>query len=127
MVQNSCCLNTTLEEIKTFLGISVSMPCLGYPIIQMFWAAKTGVPIIVQIVVNDLDVTEGLKKKDLLWRVRPFLKKMLQGCSSLPRPDKVCIDEPNDFLHRPVSSSSTCSWQTKSNFETCQGLRDLPG
>ncbi len=72
------------------------MACLGYPRIKMFCAKKTKVPVISSKmtrdmffklrnslkVVDDLAITEDIKKADILWKVRPLCK------ASLPQPPK---------------------------------------
>uniref|UniRef100_A0A3B3DT86 Si:ch211-255f4.7 n=1 Tax=Oryzias melastigma TaxID=30732 RepID=A0A3B3DT86_ORYME len=87
-------LKTTAQEIKIFF-------------VKMFWAKKTKVPFISRKmtrdrfyklrsslkIVNDLDVAEEAKESDILWKVRPLLDRVREGCLSLPRRDKVCIDE----------------------------------
>lgn len=114
-----------------FSGISAYMACLGCPRIKIYRAAKKKVPIIIDFmtqnrfyrmrsllkVINNLEVPEEGKKKDPLWKVRPVLKRVLQGCLNLPRPAKVCIDEQIvPFTgHCPVHHLFICAREVKSN------------
>ncbi|KAJ8333908.1 hypothetical protein SKAU_G00412270 [Synaphobranchus kaupii] len=100
-------LHTTAQELKIFFGISIHMACLGFPRVAMFWASKTRVPLIRDKMsrdryfklrtslkmVDDLALTDEEKKADVLWKVRPLLNRVKEGCLSLPRYPKVCIDE----------------------------------
>ena len=100
-------LNTTTVEIKRFWGISMLASCLGYPRIRMFWASVTRVPRIADTmsrnryfklrsnikVVNDVDVSEEDRKADRLWKVRPLLNAVREGCLQQKRETKVSIDE----------------------------------
>lgn len=105
--QSGRSLNVSAGELRTFFGISLAMSCLAYPQIQMYWKKKTRVPLIANNMarnryfklrrrlqlVNELDVTDEEKTEDLLWRIRPLVSCLLEGCRKLPRPEHVCIDE----------------------------------
>ena len=100
-------LNATTVEIKTFWGINTSASCLGYPRIRTFWASVTRVPCIADTssrnryfklrsnikVVNDVDISDGERKADILWKVRPLLNAVREGCLQQKRETKVSIDE----------------------------------
>lgn len=44
-------------------------------------------------IVNDLAVTEETKEAEILWKVRPILDRVRQGCLNLAKPERVRIDE----------------------------------
>ncbi|KAL3217787.1 hypothetical protein MRX96_032013 [Rhipicephalus microplus] len=83
------------------------MFCLCYPQIRMYWMKKTRVPLVVDNMtknryfqlrrrlklVNELDVSEQEKEKDRLWRIRPLVSFLLEGCHKLFRKENVNIDE----------------------------------
>lgn len=69
-------LNTSSEELKTFFGNSIYIGYLGYPNIQIYWAANTSIAVVAKSMtrngfyklrnpiqhVNDLDVCDDDKK-----------------------------------------------------------------
>ena len=73
----------------------------------MYWADKTRLAYIVKTmsrnrffllrknlkVVNDNDVTLQQRNDDKLWKLRPYLNRIREGCIKLSRPKDVCIDE----------------------------------
>nr|XP_037291347.1 piggyBac transposable element-derived protein 4-like [Rhipicephalus microplus] len=75
--------------------------------IRMYWMKKTRVPLVADNMtknryfqlrrrlklVNKFDVSEQEKEKDRLWRMRPLVSFLLEGCQKLPREENVSIDE----------------------------------
>ncbi|KAK8784396.1 hypothetical protein V5799_009238 [Amblyomma americanum] len=100
-------LKASVEELKIFFGVSLTVSCLCYPQMRMYWQKKTRVPLVADNMtrdryfklrhrlqlVNELDVTEEEKKEDLLWRIGPLVAFVLEGCHKLPRTQCVCVDE----------------------------------
>ncbi|KAL3202192.1 hypothetical protein MRX96_042640 [Rhipicephalus microplus] len=100
-------LETSVEELKMFFGISLTMSCLCYPQTCTYWMKKTRVPLVADNMsknryfqlrsrlklVNELDVSEQEKEKDRLWHKRPLVSFLLEECHKLPREENVSIDE----------------------------------
>ncbi|KAG5886569.1 hypothetical protein JTB14_011281 [Gonioctena quinquepunctata] len=100
-------MNLSLEKIRKFLGISILMSCLEFPQIKMYWASLTRVSKISNSmtrkrffsirshlkVVVDSDVSEEIRKKDELWKIKPLADKIRNSCLSLERRHIVAVDE----------------------------------
>ena len=83
------------------------MSCLQYPIIRMYWDKKWRVPVICDNmtrdrffqlrtsikIVFDNDVNEDDRKKDRLWKLRPLIERIKDGCLKQERNVHVSIDE----------------------------------
>ncbi|KAG7494019.1 hypothetical protein JOB18_021211 [Solea senegalensis] len=99
-------LNTSVEEMYHFFGVSILMSCVPYPQTRMFWSNALRIPAISDSmrrdrffklrshlkVVIDNDVPED-RKTDKFWKVRPFMNRVLDGCRIQARPESVSIDE----------------------------------
>ncbi|XP_063375914.1 piggyBac transposable element-derived protein 4-like [Cydia fagiglandana] len=100
-------LNFTKVECKTFFGILITMSCINYPKIRMYWNRKWAIDIIAKAMarnrfstlrqslklVFDNDVTEEMRAADHLWKVRPIINRVLEGCHRQERQQNIAIDE----------------------------------
>lgn len=100
-------LRLSIEECKTYVGITLLMSCINYPQLKMYWNRKYAIPTITEAMsrdrylqlrnslklVFDIDVTTEMKQKDKLWKVRPILDRVLRGCHAQNREQKISIDE----------------------------------
>lgn len=100
-------LKLSLKELKVFIGISMVMSCLQYPHIRMYWENRWRVPVISDNmcrtrfftlrtslkVVFDENVAENERKTDRLWKLRPLIDRIRNGCLRQSRDKYVCVDE----------------------------------
>lgn len=82
------------NECKRFIGITMIMSCINYPYIRMYWENKWRVPLVADCmprnryfllrttlkIVFDPDVSQEQRIQDKLWKVRPLIERVLQGC-----------------------------------------------
>lgn len=73
----------------------------------MFWAKETRVDSIADRISRDMtfsnrnhlkflddsQVSDETKYKDMLWKLRPLIDRIKQGCLKLPRSTNVAVDE----------------------------------
>lgn len=107
VLKNSKSINTSTSEIRKWFGISMIMACLQYPLIRMYWQKKWQVPVICNAmtrdrffklrsslkIVFDNDISPEFRQKDRLWKVRPLLESVRQGCLKQPRATHIAVDE----------------------------------
>lgn len=100
-------LNLTLIELKVWLGVNFVMSALQLPRIRMYWEKKWKVPLVANNmkrdryfllrnslkVVYDDDIPQTVRQIDRLWKIRPLLDRILQGCMKQPRQQHISIDE----------------------------------
>ncbi|CAK1584848.1 unnamed protein product [Parnassius mnemosyne] len=105
--RNDQFLNLTFPECYIFIAINLAMSCIGYPILRMYWKHKFRVAFVADHMsrnrffilrnslklVNDNDFSAEDKSKDKLWKVRPLIKEIFKGCHSIPKDQKLSIDE----------------------------------
>ncbi|CAG4929637.1 unnamed protein product [Colias eurytheme] len=100
-------LNLDKRELYTYIGITFIMATLHYPWLRMYWEDKWRVPIIANNMsrnrflilrnsikfVFDNDITEDIRKRDKLWKVRPLLSRIQEGCRRQDKEKRLSIDE----------------------------------
>lgn len=94
---------TTVDELKTFVGLHILMGSLKYPRIRMYWdtALKN------TLFTNSMPVNRFFKLRknlhcvnvtdrsntDKLWKVRPIFDIVRARCNELSLEEYICVDE----------------------------------
>ncbi|CAG5001372.1 unnamed protein product [Parnassius apollo] len=88
-------LNINLEEMRTFVGVSMVMGMLGIPRMRTFWTAETRAALVANAitrnryfqlrsnikVVDDQLVSSSMKTIDRFWKIRPLVSTIYAGCT----------------------------------------------
>lgn len=96
-----------LSDFQKWLGMSFIMSTIQYPQVHMYWMKKWRIPIIANTMPRDKykliakslkltfdnEVSEEDRKADRLWKVRPLLERVRQGCLRQERSKHISVDE----------------------------------
>lgn len=100
-------LNLTLSELKLYIGLSLIMASINYPILRMYWMERWKFVMIsdqmsrnryqqlrnsLKFVFDD-DFTPEEKAKDKLYKVRPLINRVQKGCQQQNKSQNLSIDE----------------------------------
>ena len=95
------------DECMQFFGATLMMSVMKLPWMRLYWARETRVAAVADVftrsrfhqlrsrmkIVVDEEVPQDARQRDRLWKVRPLLETIRQGCLKIERPVEVSIDE----------------------------------
>ncbi|XP_050302813.1 piggyBac transposable element-derived protein 2-like [Anthonomus grandis grandis] len=105
---------TTSDEIKMFIGVSILMAIYGLPRIRLFWSREMSVPMISDNItrdryfglrcrlklVEDDKISREQRSLDRFWKV--MLYRVLKGCRQNKRTEAASIEEQMIPFHGKV-------------------------
>lgn len=100
-------LQFNVKECKIYFGATMIMACINYPILRMYWEQKWRIATIADAIsrdrfilirnniklIYDDDISPKHRSQDKLWKVRPILDSVKNGCHQQVPDQKVAVDE----------------------------------
>lgn len=100
-------INITNRELYIYIGITFIMGALNFPSLRMYWEMKWRVPVIADNMsrnrfllirnsikmVFDEDISDAIRSKDKLWKVRPLIDQIQKGCRKQEKEQRLSLDE----------------------------------
>lgn len=118
-------INTTNKEVEQMLGMFFRMGLVKMPGIRQYWESATAYPPVSGVMsrnrfkalvanlhfVDNLLVTDEEKKKDKLWKIRPWIDSIRAQCLRLTPEELQSIDE---MMCQYTGKTSPCRQYIKS-------------
>lgn len=114
-------IGVSAQMMKQFIGINIIMSYIKYPRIRMYWAAKTCVPQIADVMSRNqffiirtnltcrdyTAVTKEEKKMNSFWKINPILECVRNACLDNTRDENVSIYQQKIPLRRQDKTNLT--------------------